>query len=515
MAPLVALGLAVGGVVRAAPARQAWERSVVQLSVTYQTWDHGRPWAKESPGTRQAMGVVVAGHLVLTTAQILSDATLIELEALGRNHPITPRVVAVDPSVDLALLAIDDLEMKAELSPVAVAPRTPTSGALWTVRWSDEQLEVAASRIRRFVVRESFRGSLNHVFMLAQTDISGGGWSEPVFDGDQLVGLTANQDAERRARIIPAEILGAFLRRARDPAHYPGFPNLELSWQMLENPAAAGYFGVGEAPRGVLLHEVPWGSSGCGGLEPMDVLVSLDGNEIASDGTYAHAYLGRLRFEQIIQDGHEVGDAVPARVIRGGREQDVRLVLRRADLGMDLIPEENPEEPPPYLVAGGLVFQELDGSYLASWGKNWRQEAPARLVAMLSLQGSAQTRARRRVVVLASVLPLEYTIGYQDLGNLAVERINDVEVDSIPDVASALAAPGGDFHVVEFLPGPVPRKLVLDAAGLEAATREAMTRYSVPRPVRLPARPPPDPGEGCGEAAEVTPPSTAPSDAGT
>jgi hypothetical protein len=62
----------------------------------------------------------------------------------------------------------------------------------------------------------------------------------------------------------------------------------------------------------------------------------------------------------------------------------------------------------------------------------------------------------------------------------------------------ALAKPVDGSQTIEFPDGVVPRRLVLEAAGLEAATREVLGKYSVPRAARLPDRPPPDPGAACG-----------------
>ena len=53
---------------------------VVTLFVTHQGWDADRPWAKANPEYREAFAVVVEGRLLLTLAQMIADATLIQVE---------------------------------------------------------------------------------------------------------------------------------------------------------------------------------------------------------------------------------------------------------------------------------------------------------------------------------------------------------------------------------------------------------------------------------------------------
>ena len=60
-----------------------------------------------------------------------------------------------------------------------------------------------------------------------------------------------------------------------------------------------------------------------------------------------------------------------------------------------MIPWRRDEGPPPYLVAGGLVFRELDGRYLLTWGNDWRTKASSQLRYFYDLLRQAQTPNRR------------------------------------------------------------------------------------------------------------------------
>jgi hypothetical protein len=148
-------------------------------------------------------------------------------------------------------------------------------------------------------------------------------------------------------------------------------------------------------------------------------------------------------------------------------------------------------------VAGGLVFRELDGDYLRSWGDKWPTRAPLQLVGRYYQKRHTQQPGRRRLVLLTAVLPSPYNVGYHDLEDAAVETINDRPIDSIPDVVEAFQRPIDGFHTIVFEPYALPRVVVLDAGQLDAATSEILEHYRIPQPSRMPSSAPPDGGPEC------------------
>jgi hypothetical protein len=84
-------------------------------------------------------------------------------------------------------------------------------------------------------------------------------------------------------------------------------------------------------------------------------------------------------------------------------------------------------------------------------------------------------------VVLSSVLPDTANLGYQELRDLIVSRVNGRSVGSLDDLRGALASPAGAFHVVEFLPGQAAARLVLDVGEAAAASARLREAYGVER----------------------------------
>ena len=480
----------------AVPAESAadrYARSVVGLEVTYQMWDEDRPWAKTTPQSRSGSAVLLEGAYLLTDAQMVDHATLIQLATFGRSRPVEPEIVAVDPEVNLALLRVTDPEALAGLEPIGLAAATPTSGTLMTARWRGQQLEAAASRITRFEVSRGWGGGVEHAFLYMRTDMAGGGWGEPVFEDGALAGLAVSQ-SEMLSRAVPVEVLRKFIAKATAPEPYQGFPALGVMWQTNSDTAVARLLGQEGEPRGILIRQVPWGTSSCGVLKPRDILLELDGQTLDAEGYYPHPRFGRLRFGQHLAENHNLGDRITVRVLRDRQEMELEMTLRGYPSGLDLIPYYRHGQPS-YVIAGGLVIRELDVPYLRTWGQDWDKNAPISLLHYFSVFREGQTPENRRKIIIMMVLPSPYNAGYQYSRDDVIDTVNGRPVDSISDVVAALEAPLGGFHVLELSPGSSRRQIVLDATAFDSATAEILRDYGIPAAMHLSEEPQVD-GDG-------------------
>ena len=172
---------------------------------------------------------------------------------------------------------------------------------------------------------------------------------------------------------------------------------------------------------------------------------------------------------------------MPVKVLRDGERLDLQLPLRAMRPEQDRVPPYVFGRGPDYVVVGGLVFEELTRPYLGAWG-DWARRAPPRLLVAIDREPDEAGAEPQRIVLLSSVLPDAANLGYQELRDLIVERVNGRPVASLADVRRALAAPEGGFQVVELrgrargAPG-----VVLDAAEAQAAAARLHQAYGVER----------------------------------
>jgi hypothetical protein len=134
---------------------------------------------------------------------------------------------------------------------------------------------------------------------------------------------------------------------------------------------------------------------------------------------------------------------------------------------------------PDYLIQGGLVFQELTRFYLASWG-DWTRRAPPRLLVAID-RDDEEGGPEQRIVLLSSVLPDSANLGYQELRDLIVSRVNGRQIQNLEDVRQAFQQTTAGFHVIEFLAGQETARIVVDAAEAAAAGERLRRAYGVER----------------------------------
>ena len=277
-----------------------------------------------------------------------------------------------------------------------------------------------------------------------------------------------------------------------DHDNHCGFGTFGALWQVNRDSAVASWLGINSDSHGIIIRKIPRGVTGDGVLRPKDVLMYLGGYKIDTDGFYMHPVYGRLRFANILMQGYRQGDTIPAKILREKELFDLELEIKGFPADLPLLPGNRSDYAPPYIVAGGLVFRELDYNFLLEFGERWKSRANPRLVTYWALERWNQTSHKRRVIILTNVLPDSYNIGYHNLRDLIVDKINGYSIDSISDIENALNHPIDKLHTITFNRNPRRIEIVLDAVHLEKATNRILRMYNIPQRLRLEGKKPPD-----------------------
>ena len=81
---------------------------VVKIHAIHHSPDILRPWTKNSPQQVKGSGVVIDGKRILTNAHVVRYASQIYVQPNQSADYIPARVEAMTPSMDLAVLKLDD-----------------------------------------------------------------------------------------------------------------------------------------------------------------------------------------------------------------------------------------------------------------------------------------------------------------------------------------------------------------------------------------------------------------------
>ena len=367
-----------------------WTQSVVWIEATSVRHSHYQPWSRSSR-TVFKNGLVVEDGKVLTTAAGLDNATLLRVRREGTEGWRLARVDWIDPYANLALLSAGEAETWPAVSAASLARRAPDRGPVRIWRFVDGRVVSGPGTVRRVHVPDDPQRIVRHIMLEVASELgpdtmepdsgsanaAAAAGSQIVAAGEEVIGLCAGHDGKMLA-VIPAPFIAGVLERKRHDrqaslAWYP------FSWQSTQNPATNAYLGLAGSPRGVVVSALPALSPFSELLRPRDLLLSIDGFEIESDGNYLDPSYGYLPFGNLSTRGKFAGDLSTFEVWRDGKTLSVTLPLPPARYSDALVPDRVFDRSPEYLVAGGLVFQPLTTDYLRSWGEEWRRTAPFRL----------------------------------------------------------------------------------------------------------------------------------------
>jgi len=452
---------------------------IVSVRVTGQDWNWRAPWEKQAPWTRTVTGLVVPERRILLASSAFGNHLLVEAQKLGSEDRTVARVELVDQEGPLALVAVDDPAFWEGLEPLPLAEHAPGEGDVTVLRWQRTGLLDSYPGTARQV--RSGRHGLSQTSLLtleigASTD--GLGESEVVIAGGRVAGLVTGRSGDAYAALA-APVLAHFLEGAAKGG-WRGFARAGLAWQDLTNPALRESLGLRPGETGIRLTRVaPHGSAG-GILKPGDVVLELGGAKIDPTGYYEHPLYGRMLFALLFTDGRKPGDVLPVKVLREGERLSLDLTLRAMRPEQDRVPPYVFGRGPDYVIVGGLVFQELTRPYLGAWG-DWARRAPPRLLVAIDREPQEAGAEGQRIVLLSSVLPDAANLGYQELRDQIVARVNGRPVSGLDDLRQAFASPQGGFHVVELAAGQAAARLVLDAEEARAAAARIPREYGVER----------------------------------
>jgi hypothetical protein len=286
-----------------------------------------------------------------------------------------------------------------------------------------------------------------------------------------------NQSAD----IVPTAVIRHFLAEV-DSSDYNGFARLGLAFAPLRDPQLRRYIGLQE-PGGIYITEVaPRGSADAAGIKKGDAVLAVDGIPIDQDGNYEDADYGRILFSHLTNTVKHPGATVTFKILRDGQITNIPVTMLATRPSDSISKTHLSDEAPKFLILGGLVFTELSRPYLKEWGGKWTANAPQRLVYYDAFQNELPAD-RGRIVILSQVLPTPDSIGYEDLQNLVVTKLNGQEIKGIADLSEAAKHPIDGFQKIEFEEDP--KLLFLDAASVEANTETLKKHYALPALERL------------------------------
>lgn len=457
-----------------------FEHNVVLVSVTKQEYDLESPWTKEQKSTAQHLGIVVGRDLILTTAYAVADASYIEMRRFGESAKFGLKQEFVDYEVNLALLKPLQPNALHGVEETAIDATVEIGSEIDILKERDIfQLRRLPARLVEIDIRQAVTSGYSLATFLIDAKQRSLGWSEPIVCGGRFVGLTAGQD-DQYVYGIPGTIIRHFLQDYRT-GKYRGFPGIGIVVKPLIAPALRDLLGAAKYRGGVRVVRVFADSPVLNVVKPDDVLLEVNGKALNENGYYNDPDFGQIHFKYLVNKLYG-GDELRLLILRQGREITVPSRLTRFDSNRTLIPRYRYGQPEPYMIFGGLLFQELSRPFLESWGDGWRQKVPLVLLNIFDYDDVPKSDPAERVVVMNRVLADDFNKGYENLQNLVLVSVNGERATSLKRLKDILQEKpirknGKRYAVFEFSHGQ--GEVILTYEGLDLANHRIAKNFGI------------------------------------
>lgn len=447
------------------PALELPRESLVKIYVVQQPTHHYRPWDDGQQRQTTGSGAIIEGNRILTNAHVVSDQVFIQVRRGDRPERVRARLQAIAHDADLALLTVDDpaFFVGAKPLPLGELPPSQAEVAVMGFPLGGDTLSVTRGVVSRIEHQSYAHSGVPLLAVQIDAPINPGNSGGPVLLGGAVIGVAMQgvPGAQSIGYIVPVTIVRHVLADLEDGI-YQGFPSLGLALSGLESPSARRRVGLAKDETGITVRHVNRASSAAEALGSGDVMLAIDGHQIANDGTSEFRPGERTSLAFWIQQ-HQIGGSVQVTRLRGGERATVGIPLQNRY--EDLHPVSTPiyDRAPVHHVFGGLVFLGVSRNLLEMYGDNWQRIAPSALLEMM--QNEDVSDFRDPPVMLGHVLANDVNEGYQNFGMTPLRAVNGRPVASIAELQAAIGAATGEF--IEFTVGS-KRSIVLDRAAAAA-----------------------------------------------
>lgn len=439
---------------------------LVDVDVAAQGWDRESPWQKQAVQTRSGQGVVIGPGVVITLARLVTDAQLVEVSVANSARRYPARVKHSDLAAGLALLEVTDEGLRGQLAPLPVGEpaRLDDEFDLYQLG-ADNMLQRYTGR----VVSAAAEGA--RLVLRLNTTLPAGGDGQAAIRDGKLLGLMWSTRGQE-GTLLSVETIRRYLDDLADGS-YAGPPGAGLWVQPLLRDDLRAFYGVAPTQHGLAITRILPGRTGDGVLREGDVLLAIDGYDLDDEGRFMHEVHGRLDSDYLLRGRRNAGDHVPAKVLRGGKTEEVRLELRSQAGAATLVPDRVSTGRPEYLVVGGLVLLTLTRDQ----GFSRRSPGATVLRRYIDRAGWDAASDRKQVVFVNHVLADIANKGFENLSCAVVESVNGQRILALRDVAKALEAPQDGFHVFRF--EGAESDVVIPAGRLDEIDRRIARTYKV------------------------------------
>jgi len=449
-------------------------KGIVRISVTAQVPDYSVPWNPGRITRGVGTGFLISGDRILTNAHISSNARFIAVQKENDSRMYEAKVRFIAHDCDLSILEVPDKSFFDGMSPLSLGGMPSLDSTVTVLGYpiGGRRLSVTRGVVSRIDFRSYAHSAADsHLTIQIDAAINPGNSGGPVLQGNSVVGVAfqgfSGTVAQNVGYMIPVPVINRFLTDIKD-GQYDRYVDLSVSQFPLLNNAYRRAMGLTPGDYGVIVSSVLKTSPGSRILRPGDVLLTIDGLPIFSNG-YVEMGDERVRMEEVVERKYK-GDSVRLKIIRDRKEIEVTVPL--ISPWPYLIHARRHDVKPRFVVFGGLIFQPLSYNFLkASNIKDINI-----IYHSYNFINDELYLKTPEIVVLSKILPDPINVYLRGFVNSIVQKINDKDIRTLEDVSEAFKEPA-DYYIIRLL--GKDRPVVLERKGVEEARNRIIRGYGV------------------------------------
>ena len=405
--------------------------AVVKVFTHALTPNHTKPWNAGVDSSGTGSGVIVNGNMILTAAHVVTDATYIEVQKHEDPKKFFAHVKWIAHDADLALLEIEDKTFfeGTVAKKLGATPKRQEGVAVYGYPLGGNKISITQGIISRIEFTRYAHSYVELLTIQIDAAINPGNSGGPGFNnkgeivGIAIQGLTGSNNI---GYIAPVNVIQHFFDDIKDGT-YDGFPVDGTIMQPMENKDLKEYYNMGQR-TGVLIRKVYKHSSSDGYIKDEDIILGIDGINVADDNTVEVDGLGRVSANYLIAQ-HFVGDVLHVKILRDNKELIVDMPLK-ATVGILMYGYDHTQR---YYIFSGFVFMPYNSKNFA-----YLRYLPDDFYYKLEESSIADNENKEKeIVFIRLILEDKINSGYS-VSNAIVKTINEEEVDSLDDLAQKI-----------------------------------------------------------------------------
>lgn len=424
-------------------------KSIVRIYSTKQSYDYNEPWKMQKVLNTSATGFVVEGNRILTNAHAVSNSKFINISFEDNPEKIEAVVEFISDDYDLAILKLSNDSILSKIIPIDFGsmPKLQDKVTVYGYPMGGDRLSITEGIVSRIQTIPYALSKKKHTVIQTDAAINPGNSGGPALYKGKIIGV-AFQGISRANNIgylIPSHIVKAFLNDVKDN-EYDGIPSLGIKWLPLESKIHQKMLGVIDNETGILINSVLDNSISDGILKKNDVLLTIDNFNIAFDGSIKYRNDERVEYTYILEN-KSFGENVEITFLRNKEKKSTKITLNKLKIEKNIIESYRSFKPPTYYILSGFIFEKLSLNYLNQYTESPlnTKDAPHNMINLIE----NPLPDVDEIVIIVSVLNDQSNVGYENLKNIIVRKVNNEVIRSMKDFISKVKH--AEYIVIEDL----------------------------------------------------------------